>query len=568
MPIVKQKAPRSFGAIYTPPDLAQFLTNFAIKRSSCVVLDLGTGQGNFVFPAYDRIVSLGADPQRASEQIYGAEIDDVAFAEFELAAEQRKLQFPKVRNIDFFDLEIPELDAVIGNPPYVRRSSILDIDSVREKSVVFGQSIEFDVSRLSDLYVYFLLRAINRLKPGGRIAVVTADPWLSVGYGHVLRQLLLSQFRIESLISIDRPIFADAQVKPVLLLAEKVGKKYTGNVKFVRVKNGLPIADLNSAIKTNTHPDVKLSHIESSTLVSNHPWNIHFKAPDMYERIVASPRVRLVSDIADTQIGYQTLAKEFFVLSAESAESKKIETHYLAPLAQSAHYIPSPVISDNTPKEYFLFYCADEKEQLENTYALRHIEQAEATPVKIRGKEIVVVGYHNKDRIKEAGRKNWYDLRSNIERRVRGEILIPRLVYKDFMVYWNKARWIPGELFIEFIPKSKTSSECYLAILNSSISEVLFRCHAQVYGGGTYNMNAGEIKNLPIIDPSQLTQYEVENLIQAYRVFLDDRQRGRRLIDDVVFSILRFDDAAQSQTMAVVEDLVTIATATKHRKSK
>ena len=198
-----------------------------------------------------------------------------------------------------------------------------------------------------------------------------------------------------------------------------------------------------------------------------------------------------------------------------------------------------------------------------DTQALKYIESGEAQTVQIRGKDQEVVGYHNKPRIQKASRKNWYDLRTRIEKRGRAEILIPRLVYKNFAVYWNQAQYVPGELFIEFVPHETIDSRVYLAILNSTVAEVLFRCHAQVYGGGTYNMNSGEIKRMPIIDASLLSGGQRDTLVQSYTEFIQDPNLSRRPIDTAVSETLEFDRGMMQKITETRRDLVEISTSTK-----
>src|ERR1700687_4182131 len=66
------KQPRNLGSIYTPRDFAQFLTSWAIRSPEHKVLDIGIGEGVFVFAAYERLKELGARKIDAQQQLYGA----------------------------------------------------------------------------------------------------------------------------------------------------------------------------------------------------------------------------------------------------------------------------------------------------------------------------------------------------------------------------------------------------------------------------------------------------------------------------------------------------------------
>ena len=317
--------------------------------------------------------------------------------------------------------------------------------------------------------------------------------------------------------------------------------------------------------RETAHKDIQQATVPNELLAPENIWSIHFKAPELYDEITSHHLFAPLGTIARAEIGHQTLAKDFFVLTRNKARKHGIEERFLTPLAQSSQYHDHPVISKQDEVRFYLFYCSEPKEKLAGTCALQYIEAGETVTVSIRGKDQKVVGYHKKPRIQKASRKNWYDLHTRIEKRGRAEILIPRLVYRNYAVYWNRAHYVPGELFIEFVSHEAIDPRVYLAILNSSIAEVLFRCHAQVYGGGTYNMNSGEIKRMPIINASRLSEKQRYMLVESYTEFTTDPNSSRRPIDLTIASILAFDHYLMQKVEEKRRDLVGIATATKQR---
>lgn len=563
---------RSLGAIYTPQDVARFLTSWAIKNAKSKILDVGVGEGVFSFAAYNQLVSLGANPTTAQTQIYGSEIDVTVYNRFLTLAENTNNNFPNLHNEDFFDLDFPPIDAVVGNPPYVRRTYIEKLDRIRQKVTTKDPIInELSLTRLTDLYIYFLLYAISALKPGGKIAVITADSWLNVGYGEGFKQYLQKHVQIEALITFDRPIFHDALVKPAIILAVKKRRiQANATTHFIRLKNGLPISSVKNILEQPgvNNPDITYSTVKSEELKVQEPWGVYFKIPDVFHEICSHPLMAKISNLAETRIGIQTLAKDFFVLTPEQAEASQIESEYLEPLAQSSKYFKAPIIQPDTPPIFYAFYCSKSKEELQGTHALEYILQGERAEVPVRGKNRKVTGYHNKERIKSDRRKFWYDLKSSIERRGRSPILIPRLIYRNFTVVWNKAVFVPGELFIEFFPFADYDLEVYLAVLNSSISEILLRAYSQVYGGGTYNIKPGKIKTVPILNIELLTGTQKKEIKYAYSQYLEDELHDRTCIDRVIYEILGFDRTIQRILKDKLKDLLVIATSSRKRASK
>lgn len=559
---------RNLGSIYTPSDIASLLVEWAIQRQTDSVLDLGVGEGVFVHAAYSRLRELGSCRSDAQNNIFGTEIDGNTYRRFLEATRKLQIDFPRIREGDFFDSEICPVDAIIGNPPYVRRNHITQVDHIRSSVLEANKFVvEVDLKRSTDLYVYFLLKALPFLKLGGRLAAIVADSWLNVGYGQVLRKYLTQQFKMEQLISLDRRVFADAQVKPVLLMATRTDNiNQTWQVMFTRVKNGLPIQALPAP---GNNPAVELDDISSnnvliSELEEDKPWGVYFKASDVYELLTSHVLMKPIAEIANTQIGIQTLAKDFFTLTPEQAKIAAIEPEFLAPLAQSAKHFDVPVLHETTPVPFYLFFCDRNPKDLAGTNAFEYIMKGEKTEVDVRGTGKTVVGYHNKERIKKANRPNWYDLKTAINRRGRATILIPRLIYRKYMVLWNQAQFVPGELFIEFTPHYQNlETEVYLAILTSTSTEIMLRMHAQAYGGGTYNINPGQIKKVPILDANQLTEHQKELLICAYWQYLNDPEYDRSPIDDVIYEILDLDIDTRQQFVEALQDLIIIATSAK-----
>jgi tRNA1(Val) A37 N6-methylase TrmN6 len=532
------------------------------------VLDVGVGEGAFVLAAYDRLRELGAHAADAQSQLYGTEIDQSTYSRFQERAQELDASFPNVRPGDFFDVDLPpSVDALVGNPPYVRRTYIEDIGRIRQSVVASNRAIdEADLPRLTDLSIYFLLRGLAVLEPEGKLAVVTTDSWLNANYGKVFKEYLLQNFEIEYLISLDRRVFDDAQVKPVLVLGTK-RRHQNNHTHFVRIKNGLPIYAVQEfLVQPNAESDdVSRFSIRSGDLKASKPWGIHFKAPELYAELALHPLTTPIASLANTRIGIQTLAKDFFVLTAEQAELAQIEREYLEPLAQSPRHHSEPIIEKGTQPSFYVFYCSKSKEELQGTRALEYIAKGESTEVEVRGKGTTVIGYQNKRRIQESSRNSWYNLRTSLERRGRAAILIPRLTYRTFTVVWNKASFVPGELFIEFLPLplDEISIEVYLAVLASSVSEIMLRAHAQVYGGGTYNIKPGQIKKVPILNVSLLTAEQKGQLEQAYVQYLKSGTHDRTVIDDVVCQILGFEEKQRRRTDEVLQDLLQIATDSK-----
>lgn len=531
----------ALGAVFTSNELADFVSEWAIRSANNTVLDLGLGEGAFVFSSFKRLQHLGAIKEQAALQIFGTEIDEGRFKTLKSTAKNLGVVFPNLHYQDFFEAQFPQVDVVIGNPPYVRRRKLSpeNVNLIRSRVLEANTDIEEkELSQLTDVYVYFLLKAATHLKPNGKLAVVIPDSWLNVRYGEILRGYFKKHFEIDRIISFDRPIFDDAQVKPVLVFATKKSNKEKP-LYFTRVMNGLPIREL-APIFDQPEPildDVNTSQIYINKFDDKEPWGSHFRIAQILDSIANHKKLMPLSSIANSRIGLQTLAKDFFVFTNEQASSMEIESEYLTPIIHSIADVNGAVIDKEYPYLQQLFFCNKIKSELVDTKALAHIWEGEQEKVQIRGRDEFVFGYQNKPRIKKANRPHWYDVKTSIIQRGIAPILIPRLVYTDFRVLWNQAQFVPGGAIIEVLPTSSNYDiRVLLALLNSSFTEVILRGSAQMYGGGMCTLSVSKTKSLPIIDINSLSQGQREHLVQAYNEFCISGQRYD--IDNFIWDFL------------------------------
>ena len=109
-------------------------------------------------------------------------------------------------------------DVVLGNPPYVRQEWITE-----QKPALKERYASYDGA--ADLYVYFFERALDLLRPGGRLGYVVTNKWLRAGYAENLRGVLTDESAawVEGVVDFGhaKQVFPDADVFPSLLFARK-----------------------------------------------------------------------------------------------------------------------------------------------------------------------------------------------------------------------------------------------------------------------------------------------------------------------------------------------------------
>jgi N-6 DNA Methylase len=263
---------KRLGQYFTGLKLARLLCALAEGNQAQSVLDLMAGEGDMLLAALDiskKELTLGA-----------VEIDPIAAASCRANV---PLGTTIVGNaFDYTVLrELPseQWDLVITNPPYVRYQSLKSTAgeqfplpssiSVRRgliNAIDQNQSLDAEDKRLfgelartysglADLAVPSWILSAVFCAPGGRIALVLPESWMSRSYASVVQYLLLRWFKLEFIIEdTSASWFENAQVKTNLLVAKRIERRpsafdWVASEKFLKVRIHALAAGPNSLVQ-------------------------------------------------------------------------------------------------------------------------------------------------------------------------------------------------------------------------------------------------------------------------------------------------------------------------------
>lgn len=281
--LISPEERHKYGQYYTRAEVVDLINAFCIRSGKEKVMDPACGGGTFLVRAYVRKRELNPE-QNHSERLrdlFGVDVSHFATHLTTINLATRDLiddeNYPQVARSDFFDIDpgsilinlprritagglgskqtrevdIPLLDAIVGNPPYVRQEGIPKSPNGKKNGPKPGTK-EFykytaeknagglTLSGRSDLHVYFWLHAAQFLHHGGRLGLLTSSQWLDVDYGFRLQEFILRHFEIEAIFeSLDEPWFVGARVATVATLLRRQpneADRMNNIVRFVQLR--------------------------------------------------------------------------------------------------------------------------------------------------------------------------------------------------------------------------------------------------------------------------------------------------------------------------------------------
>jgi tRNA1(Val) A37 N6-methylase TrmN6 len=217
------------GAFFTPAPIADFLAAWAVGDDPAArVLDPSCGDGVFLLAAARRLKEVGAPLDALDQRVYGVDLHRPSLKAATALLESEGLDAHLIPD-DFFNLStpaqldclLPEMDAVIGNPPFIRYQEHIGETRKRSAQAALAQGVR--LSGLASSWAALLVHACGFLKPEGRLAMVMPAELLTVHYAEPVRRWLRRRFAAVNLVMFSHLQFEDALEKVVLVVAKGSG---------------------------------------------------------------------------------------------------------------------------------------------------------------------------------------------------------------------------------------------------------------------------------------------------------------------------------------------------------
>jgi adenine-specific DNA-methyltransferase len=495
---------KSLGAYYTDERIADFLVKWALRSARDTVADPCFGGGVFLEAATRRLNTLGG----SVKQVYGVELDEAVHTQ--VSYELQMLYSFKAKNLirsDLFELkpkQLPLVDAVVGNPPFIRYQSFSGngrkaaLAKVKAKGVLLNS--------LASSWAAFAIQSTTLLKQGGRLAMVIPMELGHASYARPVFDYLTRSFEKLTLLTFKEPLFPELSQDTLLLLAEN---KTSGNATV----NLLDVESLESLESlTETRLEEAQTIDAKAIIAGKEKLNFYFLsdyAQHLYKRLVAQS-IRL-GDVANVGIGYVSGANDFFHLSHQDVKIRKINRNVLKPAVYKGSAFRGLTFTEqdwqNAEEEGsagFLFHPKETKlPKAVKNYIAHGEEQTVHTSYKCRT------------------RSPWY--------------VVPHVYEADaFLTYMNGLRSqfvvneakavAPNTLHVVRLKEDSALTATDLAVLwQTSLTALSVELEGHALGGGMLKLEPREAKS--VILPSPISTKKLKPLAKK----LDKLLRGKKL---------------------------------------
>jgi SAM-dependent methyltransferase len=232
----KENAVR-LGQVFTPSQIADAMSQKLLEgrtASPLAILDPCVGPGTFLSALKrtgrlihsDRLVAFDVDAAMVEQAMKVSKFSSRAqiFAE----------DFLRVPSEQLYDL-------AILNPPYIRQEWIAEKQLYRNE---FNKQWDINIPGTSNLYVYFLAKVIQILKPGGRFACIVYDSWQSTQYGKWLLSFIGRSCKDVEFQPVHHQPFDGHLIDAVVIYGTKRSEMEQGDQNSIEIKHTSPFSGL------------------------------------------------------------------------------------------------------------------------------------------------------------------------------------------------------------------------------------------------------------------------------------------------------------------------------------
>lgn len=327
------------GVVYTPSDMASYISNLMISYNSerkglntIEVLDPAVGEGELLIAMIKTLFNIGIKDIK----VVGYETDkEVARNTKNLLTTQFSSISVDIRTGDFLSEveqgKVEKFDYIIANPPYIR-TQILGSDKAKEMAEKFNVHGRFDI------YYAFLIYTKLVMKDTGIAGYITSNKFMSIKAGESVRDYMLENYSMKHVIDLGDTKLFNASVLPCILIFS-LGKTIDKNVLFTSVyeeyskfefdegvnENIFEILNCEGVFKLKNGKNYRIKQGNIQNIDKKAVWGISTKYDEEFLSKVEKNTWRRFSDLGKIRVGIKTTADNVFIGDDWDNRGNKIE---------------------------------------------------------------------------------------------------------------------------------------------------------------------------------------------------------------------------------------------------
>lgn len=554
--LVPQEARRRLGQFRTPRYIAEFMVEWAVQQGDDRVLDPGIGAGALTAAMCD--AKHAAEGQGHVDDMWGVDLSELAVVMSSTALKLTNGEgSPNFIQDNFMNIlaegqpkridqknphVLPKMDAVVSNPPYSRSHEMSSEEKGRINRIAATEA-GMEISQKAPMYHYFFVHAAQFLDDGSRMAFVTPTRFLETNYGITLRTFLLNNFDIYGMILLDGniPVFEAADTDPCITFLEKNdGGESDCTTTFVQADEWPEVERLFESVDGNVQGETSygfVNQVAQKELVAEFNWTEYVNP----ESVDAIPGLKPFREIANIKRGIATGKNDYFCLTQNEVNEYGLDEECLVPLIRRMQGVSGYDLREYEDwrqwlcdgDEAWLLYCYDEDGEpitdVDNPDLAAYLEHGEETGAA--------------DSYLARNRSPWYV----VDQRDTASILVTYMSKDGFRFIHNNAGVVSlNNLHNVFLNRYEDREvEALLAYLNSSVSNAIAKRSGRTYSRGLHKIEPDELKDLPVVDPNDLSVAETmtlsrkfQDLCEASRDENKDVEAAMRKLDEKVAEVI------------------------------
>lgn len=222
------KLPELLGQVFTPQSVAKKMGELLFEsrpNTPLKILDPAVGPGTFPLALWEE------DLLNATDKISAFDIDPLMVASTQKATQSLNIPLTVLKRDYALSFLREKFDGIILNPPYVRQEWLTRKSAYQS---FFLKHYGIRIPGTSNLYVYFLAKALTELKPNGKLVGIVYDSWQFTRFGEWLNGLIAANCSNFEVINVGQQPFHGHMIDATIIVATRSSKEFTS----VPVDNG------------------------------------------------------------------------------------------------------------------------------------------------------------------------------------------------------------------------------------------------------------------------------------------------------------------------------------------